>query len=277
MKFCHNSKVGQQAFKMLALCFVMLISFGCAGPEKTPERDDVLEDIRNTTLIPNLGSYDEDVQKRAFDRILISLRKAPQITRNLLAAELDDPFISSRTKRVICMILAGEGDERALPRLVSMLAEGNTVDDNLIEEALLEYGSDAVEPVKTVLMEGNVTARRSAASILLTMKVPVAFDALQDRFTIERDPEVRFLCICGFAEDPRRESLEILARALDDVDEVIRGAAWESLKRRAKVPGDLRFDPMGTPGLRQAQASAIRSWLTGKPGGSRGTTTGEAL
>ena len=245
------------------LALTVLLSVGCSTPDKAPNREDVLEDIRNTTLIPNLGSYDESIQKRALDRILLSLSKAPIITRNLLAAELDDPFIGARTKRVICMIFAREGDERALPRLVSMLAEGNVVDDNLIEAALLEYGSDALSPVVAVLAEGNVTARRSAASILLTMKLPVAFDALEDRFTLERDSEVRFLCVCGFAEDARQSSLDLLASALDDPDEVVRQAAWGGLKRRAKVPGNFVFDAEAEPSLRKVQAREIRSWLAG--------------
>ena len=260
-----------------ALAFSLFLAAGCSTPDKTVDREDVLEDIRNTTLIPNLGSYDEEVQKHALDRILVSLSKAPLITRNLLAAELDDPFIGARTKRVICMILAREGDERSLPRLISMLAEGNTVDDNLIESALLEFGNDAIAPVAAVLAEGNVTARRSAASILLTMDSPVAFDALQDRFAIERDSEVRFLCICGFAEDPRQESIDNLAGALDDPDEVIRQAAWGGLKRRAKVPGDLPFDPEATAAMRQIQARAIRSWLAGDEPVAPKPTVGEAL
>ncbi len=245
------------------LALTVLLSVGCSTPDKAPDREDVLEDIRNTTLIPNLGSYDESIQKRALDRILLSLSKAPIITRNLLAAELDDPFIGARTKRVICMILAREGDERALPRLISMLAEGNVVDDNLIEVALLEYGIAALSPVVTVLAEGNVTARRSAASILLTMKLPEAFDALQDRFTIERDSEVRFLCVCGFAEDARQSSLDLLASALDDPDEVVRQSAWGGLKRRARVPESLPFDPVADPFQRQKQIENIRSWLVG--------------
>ena len=250
--------------RLLILPLLIFALASCSAPSKTDQREDVLEDIRSTTLIPNLGSYDEGVQKHALDRILVSLEKAPVITRNLLAAELDDPFIGARTKRVICMILAREGDERALPRLVSMLAEGNQVDDNLIESALLEYGSDAALAVVSVLAEGNVTARRSAASILLSMQLPVAFDALQDRFYIERDAEVRFLCVCGFAQDPRPESLAILTEALEDSEEVVRQAAWGGLQRRAKVPRDMVFDPLATPAMRKIQVGEIRSWLSGE-------------
>ena len=244
----------------------MILSSGCAGPEKVSSQNDVLQDIRNTTLIPNLGAYDEEVQKHALDRILVSIRKAPMITRNLLAAELGDPFIGARTKRVICMVLAREGDDRALPQLTAMLAEGNVVDDNLMESALLEFGSVAVAPVSSVLAEGNVTARRSAASILLAMNLPRAFDALQDRFQIERDPEVRFLCVCGFAQDTREESIGILTGALEDADESIRQAAWGGLQRRAKVPSDLVFDPLAAPGMRKIQVTEIRSWLSGGQG-----------
>ena len=265
---CRNPHLGYGTthWLLLIVCLLLIPLSGCAGPEKAEDQDGVLQDIRNTTLIPNLGSYDEDIQKHALDRILVSLRKAPMITRNLLAAELGDPFIGARTKRVICMILAREGDERALPRLIAMLAEGNALDDNLMESALLEYGSVAVTPVASVLAEGNVTARRSAASILLTMNLPMAYDALQDRFMIERDAEVRFLCVCGFAQDTRGESIGILAGALEDADESIRQAAWGGLQRRVKLPRDLNFDPIAAPGMRKLQVSEIRLWLSGDRG-----------
>ncbi|MGB1398199.1 MAG: hypothetical protein ACPG7R_10190, partial [Planctomycetota bacterium] len=49
-----------------SLCWILaltvLLSVGCSTPDKTPDREDVLEDIHNTTLIPNLGSYDESIQ-----------------------------------------------------------------------------------------------------------------------------------------------------------------------------------------------------------------------
>ena len=277
MEFPHVEVTAKLIHLSVVSGLPLLMCVGCSNQEKAGDRADVLEDIRNTTMIPNLGAYDEDAQKHALDRILVSLEKAPVITRNLLAAELDDPFIAARTKRVICMILAREGDQRALPKLVSMLAEGNPVDDNLIESALLEYGSDAVMSVTTVLTEGSVTARRSAASILLALDLPVAFDALQDRFIIERDTEVRFLCVCGFAQDPRVESVGVLAGALEDSEEAIRQAAWGGLQRRAKVPGDLVFDPFATPAMRKIQVKEIHSWLSGDHRGTPSGSVGQPL
>ncbi|NCF55104.1 MAG: hypothetical protein GWP41_02410 [Planctomycetia bacterium] len=248
---------------VLPLFLGAILLGGCAGPVPQESREDILKDIRSTTLIPNLGAYDDEVQKHALDRILVSLRKAPVITRNLLVAELQDPFIGARTKRVICTILAREGDQRALPTLSSMLAEGNVLDDDLIETALLEFGEVSLPLVMTVLQEGPVTARRMAASILLSLGVSQAFDALEDRYPNERDTEVRFLCVCGFADDKRSGSNRSLTDALDDIEEGIRQAAWGALQRRGLLPRSLGFDPEGMPSIRQSQIENIRSWFAG--------------
>jgi hypothetical protein len=144
-----------------------------------------------------------------------------------------------------------------------MLAEGNVLDDDLIETALLEFGEVSLPLVMTVLQEGPVTARRMAASILLSLGVSQAFDALEDRYPNERDTEVRFLCVCGFADDKRSSSNRSLTDALDDIEEGIRQAAWGALQRRGLLPRSLGFDPEGMPSIRQSQIENIRSWFAG--------------
>ena len=65
-----------------------LLLTGCQPLEKRTKADDVLQDIRNTTVIPDLGSYDPILQRKSLNRILLSIEKAPAITRNLLVATL---------------------------------------------------------------------------------------------------------------------------------------------------------------------------------------------
>lgn len=252
--------------KCMALLVISSLLFaGCQPVQKRENPEQVLKDIRDTTVIPDLGSYDDKIQRKALDRILVSIDKAPAITRNLLVAALDDSLLDSRTKRVICTILAKEGDIRILPTLSGMLAEGSVPEDDLLESALVQLGERSVKPVSQVLAEGNVTARRNAASVLLSLDVPYALDSLQDRFVIEKDAEVRFLCVCGLVQDARAESLSLLANALDDIDVEVRRAAWGGLARKVRPPSSLRFDPNAKPNIRSLQAQQIRNWLLAVP------------
>ncbi len=259
MKFLEFDSVARIATLMTFTCLVLV---GCQPVQKHADADQVLQDIRDTTVIPDLGSYDEKVQRKALDRILVSIDKAPSITRNLLVATLDDSLIDSRTKRVICTILAKEGDMRILPTLSKMLAQGSVPEDDLLESALVQLGERSVQPVSRVLAEGNVTARRNAASVLLSLDVPHALDSLQDRMVIEKDAEVRFLCVCGLVQDARAQSLVMLANALDDVDVEVRRAAWGGLARKIRPPQSIYFDASAKPAVRSVQAQQVRQWLS---------------
>lgn len=238
-----------------------LLLTGCQPLEKRTKADDVLQDIRNTTVIPDLGSYDPILQRKSLNRILLSIEKAPAITRNLLVATLEDSMIDARTKRVICTILAQEGDLRVLVPLSRMLAEGSLAEDDLLESALVQLGERSVHSVARVLSEGNVTARRNAASVLLSLDVPYALDSLQDRYQIEKDAEVRFLCVCGLVQDARIESLSMLTQALEDIDLEVRKTAWGGLARKVRPPPSIHYDPSAKPGIRAIQAGQIREWL----------------
>ncbi|NCG55718.1 MAG: hypothetical protein GWP35_02315, partial [Proteobacteria bacterium] len=50
---------------VLPLFLGAILLGGCAGPVPQESRQDILKDIRSTTLIPNLGAYDDEVQKHA--------------------------------------------------------------------------------------------------------------------------------------------------------------------------------------------------------------------
>ncbi len=245
------------------LVSLMVLGSGCKPMDKRSVEADVLKDIRDTTVIPDLGSYDEAIRKKSVNRILMSLDKAPDITRNLLLATIDDSMVSARTKRVICTLLADLGDFRAMAPLTRMLAEGSQAEDDLLETALLEFGERAVSGVSTVLAEGGPIARRNAAGILLAIGGSSAHDALRLRLLIEKDPEVRFLCVCGLVEDRRTTSLALLGEALDDIDEEVRRAAWGGLSHRARPPGGILFNPSGLPEVRIRQALQVRKWLEG--------------
>ncbi|MGE4619945.1 MAG: hypothetical protein AAEJ04_09090 [Planctomycetota bacterium] len=265
MNWFHD-KIDSRGVTLLS-SFLMVASLFVAGCQpvqtRAEESNQVLKDIRDTTVIPDLGSYDAAIQRKSLDRIMLSIDKAPGITLNLLVATLEDSLIDSRTKRVICTILAQEGDLRALPALSRMLAEGSVAEDDLLESALVQLGEKSVKPVARILAEGNVTARRNAASILLALDVPYALDSLQDRFQIEKDAEVRFLCVCGLAADARAESVSILAHALEDIDLEVRRAAWGGLARKVRPPQSIRFDPEASSSQRAFQARLVRDWLSG--------------
>ncbi len=245
------------------LLLLLLITVGCQPVEKRTDQADVLKDIRDTTVIPDLGSYDDSIRRKSVDRIVVSLEKAPEITKNLLVATLDDPMVNSRTKRVICTILAEEGEKRALIPLTRMLAEGSQSEDELLETALLKFGEQGVPRIAAVLEEGSAIARRNAAGILLSIGGPLAHDALRMRLDIEKDPEVRFLCVCGLAQDARSNALVFLGTVLDDVDLEVRKAAWGGLSRRMRPPSSIRFDPAADPFIRGRQAQQVRRWIEG--------------
>ena len=230
------------------LLLLLLITVGCQPVEKRTDQADVLKDIRDTTVIPDLGSYDDSIRRKSVDRIVVSLEKAPEITK---------------TKRVICTILAEEGEKRALIPLTRMLAEGSQSEDELLETALLKFGEQGVPRIAAVLEEGSAIARRNAAGILLSIGGPLAHDALRMRLDIEKDPEVRFLCVCGLAQDARSNALVFLGTVLDDVDLEVRKAAWGGLSRRMRPPSSIRFDPAADPFIRGRQAQQVRRWIEG--------------
>lgn len=236
---------------------LLLLGLGCTPAVRD---EDLLKDIRDTTVIPELGSYDPASQKDALKRILVTIEKAPEVTANLLAATLRDPVVSDRTKLVICWILASEKDSRAIPTLMELLGRVNEDPDQLIKDSLAVFGSRIVPGVARVLEGGSDLARLAAAEVLLDVALPEARVALADRYADEGEPEVRFLILCGAAADPRSSAEQLLFSGLDDVERQNRELAWEALRKKIAPPLILRFDAGAKEAVRKAQVSELRRW-----------------
>ncbi|HIA26826.1 MAG TPA: hypothetical protein EYN79_01685 [Planctomycetes bacterium] len=240
------------------LILLLVLCLGCTVPTR---ETDPLRDIRNTTVIPEVGSYDPAIQKQALQRIFLTLEQAPEITCNLLAATLRDPVVDDRTKLVICWILASEEDPRAIPTLMELLGRVNEDPDQLIKDSLATFGSRIVSGVAQVLEGGSDLARLAAAEVLLEIAVPEAHAALVSRYPLEEAPQIRFLILCGAAEDPSNDASEVLISGLDDAERQNREIAWEALRRKIESPSLLRFDAGAGPEVRRSQVTELRRWL----------------
>ncbi|MGA1535075.1 MAG: HEAT repeat domain-containing protein [Planctomycetota bacterium] len=232
---------------------------GCGG---TPE-EKALEDIRDTTIIPNLGSYDDQIQQEAVYRMQSILENAPEVARNLLAATLRDPVYDNRTKLVCAWLLATQQDRRALQTLVDLLGVGSDSDESLLRDSLNLYGAEVVPSVASVLREGNDVARIAAAEVLCDLGDGEAVDALVARYGSEPNPRVRFLILCGVANRPPLR-VPLLEQALVDADAKNRDFAWSTLGRHYDFPETLTFDAEETEEVRSAQLDRYRRWLAGR-------------
>ena len=246
----------------------ILLAIGCvialSGCSSTPE-EQAREDIRDTTIIPNLGSYDEQIQQEAVSRMLSILDKAPKVGANILAATLDDPVPADRTKMVCAWLLSTIQDRRALPTLMRFLAEGASSQDSLIRESVVVFGPSVIPSVAAVLEEGNDVARTAAAEVLYELDSRAAVDALVSRLAREPEPSVRFLILCGVAaENPPR--VAVLEGALTDPDPSNRELAWDTLDRLFRLPPSLAFDAEGSDTMREEQLERYRAWRAARGG-----------
>ena len=183
-----------------AIASLILILCGLIGCSSTPE-EQALEDIRDTTIIPNLGSYDDGVQKEAVARMLNILETAPDVGANLLVASLRDPVHEDRTKMVCAWLLSTVRDRRALPYLMTYLGQGSNTGESLVREAVSAYGASVLPSVTEVLEEGGDLARIAAAEVIFELGTREAVDALVSRLDREPEARVRFLILCGIASE----------------------------------------------------------------------------
>ena len=242
--------------RTLSLLLVASASLSCSITPK----EQALEDIRDTTIIPNLGSYDEQVQKEAVARMLSILDNAPEVGKTLLVASLADPVQDERTKVVCAWLLSTVGDRRALPTLMDLLGKGSSSSESLVREAVVSYGASVVSAVARVLEDGNDLARIAAAEALIELDVSEGIDALAARYSREPQSRVRFLILCGLAADPRRSVINPLERALEDSAPMNRDLVWDALVRRLTIPTTIDFNPEGTDAIREQQLKVYREW-----------------
>lgn len=244
----------------LAALFAAVVASaaGCSSPPTQDEK--ALADIRDTTIIPNLGSFDEQVQKEAVQRLLDVLDRAPEVGKNLLVASLRDPVYDDRTRIVCAWLLSTVEDPRALPTLMEFLGQGTDTNESLVREAVVSYGAGVVPAVSQLLVEGNDLARLAAAEVLVELEVDEGLDALSERYDDEPEARIRFLILCAASADPRASSVQLLERALHDDDPANRQFAWGAIVRRFGVPDSIPFDPTAATAVRSEQVEMYREW-----------------
>ncbi|MCA8961367.1 MAG: hypothetical protein KDC38_12675 [Planctomycetes bacterium] len=220
-----------------------------------------MREIRESTIVPRLGSYDEDEQRWASAKVREALDRAPAGTAEILAATLDDPVAEDRTKVLCAYLLSTVQDPRGIPTLLEHVGTTNEAASDLVLSGLINYGSDAVPHAIHILETGDDVARSAAASLLIDLRSPAGYDALWRRLEHERNAEIRFLLVCGIADDDRPLAIDRLLSALDDTDELVREPAWNALRVRADVPEALVFEPAGDASVRRVQVAKIDAWL----------------
>jgi len=250
--------------KVLALAFSLAL-WGCKNEEHLPSMDEYL------TLVRDLGSYDEEVRRKAI-RTILSRPQTPTkaALRAILRGEVPGRW-TPRQKVTIACILAtwedeetGEVDATGLPELIEALRGPDASLRRMAKEALPLLGERAVPLVRDVLQTGQKEGRLAAAEVLGRMleekQIAQAGRALLN-FGIkdEPDPEVRFAVVLNLSFWKSPEAVEGLINALTDPNQGVRYFAWQELKRRCKPP--IPFNPRDEAGLRAEAVSKLRaSW-----------------
>ncbi len=244
-------------------CFTLILIalIGLSACATTGGEDRLLREIRDSTIVPKLGSYDEQEQRLASMKVREALDRAPEGTAEILAATLADPIVEDRTKVVCAYLLSTIKDPRGIPTLIEHVGTTNAAATDLIRTSLLNYGASAVPAVVETLKTGDDIARTTAANILIDLRAREGYDAMWRRLSIEPNAEVRFLLVCGISHDPRSTSEERLIAALEDKDELVREYAWGAVRSRMQLPDALEYDPAADKRARNQQLAAIDQWI----------------
>lgn len=235
----------------------LLVAFGCAS---VSEEERLLNEIRESTIVPKLGSYDEKEQRIATTKVREALDRAPEGTAEILAQSLRDPILEDRTKLMIAYFLSEIGDERGLPVLFQHLGVENDAVKDLVQRSITRYGIKTVPQLIDVMQSGNDVARQNATEILVGFQSREVYDTMWERYRNEPHGQIRFLLLCGFAEDTRPLAEERLMVALDDSDELVREHAWAIFRTRTDPPEALGFTPLLEGDVRSAALRRIRDW-----------------
>ena len=237
------------------------------GCRSTPTVDPLLTEIRDTTIVPLVGSYDEREQNYAINTVLTVGHKHPREVSSLLVAHLRDPVTEERTKLILAWLLARLKDDRGLPLLTQHIGVPDRKAQNLVRSAVVPFGSQVVPQVREVLETGDETARLAAAEILFEIGrdagVREAFDALWSRIKREPAADIRFLIISSMDFDARGIAVDRLVESLMDPDEEIREIAWSAVARRSP-PARLGFDPKASTVVRSEQVVRLKQWREGQ-------------
>jgi HEAT repeat protein len=127
--------------------------------------------------------------------------------------------------------------EGYLDKLIDRLQTKNIVQLNTTREALVLIGPAARDRLIFVLKEGHLHRRQDAAYVLGMMKDPVAVRQLCVAMH-NPDPLLRVIIVEALGKIGDPAAVEMLRRALGDVDSAVSAAARKSLKKMGgALPG----------------------------------------
>ncbi len=246
------------------LIALAVVAGGCSNEERVPSMDEYL------TLVTDLGSYDNEVRRKAIRTIL---SRPQQPTKAALRAILrgDVPGHWNQRERVtIAMILAtwedeetGEVDATGLPELIEALRGPDASLRNMATEALPLLGRKAVPLVKDVLRTGQKENRIAAAKVLGLMlernqEEAAGLALLGTSLKDEPDSEVRMAVVINLAQWKSPKAIDGFIDALTDPVDGIRFFAWQEIKRRCKPP--VAFNPQDEMAARAEAIQKLRAW-----------------
>jgi len=248
-----------RAAKRRVLCALVLLAAGCSS---SPDELTPAEWLnRNTPLLENLRSYEEDKRHRA-------IRQFQELGRergtSIALALLHDPALEDyRIEVVLARILADWQDRRAIPFLVAALRSQDAGAKRIAKEGLAVFHDDPqlIEVLRERIVNGTVADRRDAADILSRIATDRAIGIFGERYRDEPDVEVRAYFLLGIKESRHPQRTRFLIDALTDPDEALRNIAWNALRRTETLPRELTFDPRGSEFDRAAAIADLRLWL----------------
>ena len=222
------------------------------------------------TRVTELGSYDENVRKKA----LLAIRASPPkptkaALRSILKGEVPGNW-TPLIRVTIAALLAtwedeetGEIDKTGLPELIEALRGPDVSLRRLAVETLPLIGTDAVKFVLDVLKSGQTENRMDAAVVLGRMlqrdqNAAAGRALLSVNLQEEPSAQVRMAVMINLAEWKSREAVDGFIAALTDPDEQVRAFAWQQVKERENPP--IEFEPKGEIAKRTEQIQKIRAW-----------------
>ncbi|MBN1444179.1 MAG: hypothetical protein JXA90_15820, partial [Planctomycetes bacterium] len=247
-----------------ALLAAALLACSCSSSEeKELTLTEFLEE--NSTLIGDLGSYDNEKRREAYNRLKQLPRE--QGINVCLGLLMEKKINNPRAEVVLARCLADWRDRRAIEYLFSYLALQDLGDVRMAAEGLEVFLDD---PRVVAVLRDKVTSpvlqeRRIATEILRgppdrrpDNEVVELFAA---QYKSEKDPEIRarFLFTIGGSRHPRKAGF--LADALTDADEGLRALAWRFLQKEPQLPPEFDFDPGAAPADRADAVARLRLWL----------------
>lgn len=254
----------------VALSLFLAVFVGCSS---APERPTLAEWVReNTLILSQLASYNTQEQKKGVKRFLdLGKDQGRELGSEIVFYFLNDPAVNNdRVVVLLAWILSVWENPRGIPFLLDKLSSRDEGVLRIAEEGLKAYGDNPriIERVEEEINNPHLPTRKVIVEILSSMRSPGAVQILGKQLKIERDLDVRGICVLGLAgAKPCRMRIEYLIDALNDPDPSIRVTAWAALSREKNIPGI--YDPHADFAGRVQAIANLDRWAKSKPRPSR--------